>query len=112
MQITTPETFKHEGKNVPEAIEVTFLLNTLMPEKKHTDAKFPIPNLDQPCDRLKEDIVFRFFLLKHFILNMSEDNNSKATADKYLPILGSKKVLFVINPLQCYRFKVNNIHSK
>ncbi len=54
-------TFKYEEKNVPEAIEATFLLNTLIPEKKYSTNSYPIYNLDQPCDRLKEDIVLDFF---------------------------------------------------
>ena len=54
-------TFKHEGKDVPEAMEITFILNTLLTDKVYSDASYPIPGLDQPCDRLKADLDLNFF---------------------------------------------------
>ncbi|RYX93803.1 hypothetical protein EON78_06155 [bacterium] len=55
-------TFEYDGKNVPDAIEVTFLLNDYIPEKKYATQAYPLPGLDQPCDRKKEDIALDFFL--------------------------------------------------
>ena len=54
-------TFKYKGKNVPEAMEVTFLLNEYIPEQKPSDRAYPVKGLDQPCNRLKEDILLDFF---------------------------------------------------
>ena len=54
-------TFKYNGKDVPEAIEVTFLLNKYLSEKKYTDEVYPVPGLDAPCDRKKPDIPLTFF---------------------------------------------------
>ena len=54
-------TFKYNGKNVPEAMEVTFLLNEYIPEQKPSDKAYPVKGLDQPCDRRKEDILLDFF---------------------------------------------------
>jgi len=54
-------TFEYNGKNVPELIEVTFLLNEYLPEDKFTTTNYPVKGLDQPCNRLKEDIVLDFF---------------------------------------------------
>jgi hypothetical protein len=54
-------TFKYKGKNVPEAMEVTFLLNEYISEQQPSDRAYPVKGLDQPCDRLKEDILLDFF---------------------------------------------------
>jgi hypothetical protein len=54
-------TFKYKGKDVPEAMEVTFLLNEYIRQTTYTTETYPINGLDQPCDRLKEDIVLDFF---------------------------------------------------
>jgi len=54
-------TFKYHGKDVPEAVEVTFLLNEFLPEKIYSSSSYPVAGLDQPCDRLKEDISLDFF---------------------------------------------------
>jgi len=53
--------FNYNGKNVPETLEATFLLNKYLPEKKPATTPYPVPGLDQPCDRLREDIVLDFF---------------------------------------------------
>lgn len=54
-------TFNYNGKNVPDAIEVSFLHNSYIPVKTLSTATYPIVGLDQPCDRLKKDIVLDFF---------------------------------------------------
>lgn len=54
-------TFNYNGKNVPLALEATFLLNEYLPKKELAATTYPIEGLDQPCDRLKEDIVLDFF---------------------------------------------------
>lgn len=53
--------FEYNGKKVPDAIEVTFLQNTYLPVKNPSTTSYPIAGLDQPCDRLKEDIALNFF---------------------------------------------------
>lgn len=54
-------TFNYLGKNVPEAMEMTFLLNSLIPQKQYSQGSYPIAGLDQPCDRLQKDIFLDFF---------------------------------------------------
>ncbi len=54
-------TFQLDGKNVPETLEVTFLANKYIPNKEYATDKYPIAGLDQPCDRLKSDLVLDFF---------------------------------------------------
>lgn len=54
-------TFDFKGKNIPEVLEVTFLLNKYLPERKYSEETYPIKNLDQPCDKTKPDLVLDFF---------------------------------------------------
>lgn len=54
-------TFIYEGKNVPDAIEVTFLSNDYIPEKKYSTVTYPIAGLDSPCHKHKRDIALDFF---------------------------------------------------
>lgn len=54
-------TFNYNGKNIPETLEATFLLNKYLPVKTPSTTPYPVPGLDQPCDRLSEDIVLDFF---------------------------------------------------
>jgi hypothetical protein len=54
-------TFDYKGKNVPEAIEVTFLSNAYIPEKKYSKVTYPIASLDRPCHKHRQDIALDFF---------------------------------------------------
>lgn len=53
--------FEYAGKNVPNAIEVSFVNNDYLPTKIYANTSYPIAHLDNPCDRLKEDIILDFF---------------------------------------------------
>ncbi len=55
-------TFDYHGKNVPDAIEVSFLLNEYIPKKQYSANSYPVAGLDESCDRLKEDIRLDFFI--------------------------------------------------
>jgi len=54
-------TFNYKGKNVPEALEVTFLLNKYLPNKEYSTDKYPIKGLDSPCYKTKPDLTLDFF---------------------------------------------------
>jgi hypothetical protein len=53
--------FSYQGKSVPDAFEATFLHNKYLPTREYTTAAYPLPGLDQPCDRRKPDVVLDFF---------------------------------------------------
>jgi Methyltransferase FkbM domain len=55
------ETFRLNGKDVPQALEVTFLLNKYLPEKVLSTQTYPIKGLDQPCNKTKPDLALNFF---------------------------------------------------
>lgn len=55
------DVFEYKGKYIPNTIEVSFLHNSYIPSKNLSTASYPIPGLDQSCDRLKKDIVLDFF---------------------------------------------------
>ncbi|HWD88593.1 MAG TPA: hypothetical protein VG367_10735 [Mucilaginibacter sp.] len=54
-------TFTIGGKNIPDTIEMTLLLNEYVPERNYSKASYPIPGLDHPCHKLKPDIALDFF---------------------------------------------------
>ncbi len=53
--------FDYHGKQVPHVIEVTFLHNSLMPEKKLSAATYPIEGLDAPCTPRRKELIPDFF---------------------------------------------------
>lgn len=55
-------TFDYAGKTVPNTLEMTFLLNSYFSRKEYVSHPYPVEGLDQPCDRLKQDIVIDFFM--------------------------------------------------
>ena len=54
-------TFVYNGKNVAEGIEVVFLHNSFVPEKKLSQKSYPVEGLDFPCNWRRKDIVLDFF---------------------------------------------------
>ncbi len=54
-------TFVYNNKNVPEGIEVVFLHNSYLPEKKLSGKEYPVEGLDVPCNWRRKDIVIDFF---------------------------------------------------
>lgn len=54
-------TFKMDGKNVPETLEVSFLLNKYVTWQEPTTDSYPLAGLDQPCNKSKPDLVLDFF---------------------------------------------------
>lgn len=53
--------FTYQGKSIPDAIEATFLHNKYLPKKEYSTAAYPVPGLDQPCDKRKKDEILDFF---------------------------------------------------
>jgi len=54
-------TFTYNEKNVPRTMEITFILKEYVKEGDYVDWEYPIPGLDNPCNRLAEDIKLDFF---------------------------------------------------
>lgn len=54
-------TFVYKGKNVAKGIEVVFLHNSFVPEKKLSQKSYPVEGLDFPCNWRRKDIVLDFF---------------------------------------------------
>ena len=54
-------TFAYNGKNVAEGIEVVFLHNSFITEKKLSQKNYPVEGLDFPCNWRRKDIVLDFF---------------------------------------------------
>lgn len=54
-------TFKYKGKDVPETLEATFLLNKYLPNKELSKSPYPVPGLDAPSNKTKKDIELAFF---------------------------------------------------
>ncbi len=53
--------FNCQGKQVPEALEVVFLHNEWVPQKKLSLKNYPVAGLDYPCNWRRKDIVVDFF---------------------------------------------------
>jgi len=53
--------FSHHGKNIPETLELTYILNSYVPDGKFSDEKYPVEGLDQPCDKSRQDLKLEFF---------------------------------------------------
>jgi hypothetical protein len=54
-------TFDFGGKNVPETLEMTLLNHSYCAEKEMSRESYPIGDLDQPCNKSREDIILDFF---------------------------------------------------
>ena len=54
-------TFTYNGKQIPEVFEVTFLHNSLLPEKNLSESDYPVKGLDFPSTKKREEIQLDFF---------------------------------------------------
>lgn len=54
-------TFSYDNKNIPEVLEMVFLHNNFVPQKKLSQETYPVEGLDHPCNWRKKDIALDFF---------------------------------------------------
>ncbi|HEY0895727.1 MAG TPA: hypothetical protein VGE15_04190, partial [Sphingobacteriaceae bacterium] len=55
------EPFRFGDKSIPQVLEVTLLHNRYMPERRLSEARYPIDALDRPCFSRKNDLPLDFF---------------------------------------------------